>query len=83
VQRPSQIDEREAQCVLRLEGLHDLGRPISGSDTLQALLLALRLAAKLLAAFEEDGGSVLHPTGEPFDLEPYFGGLLPPRPTHR
>jgi hypothetical protein len=64
------------ECRLVLDGLREIRAPISGNDRLQALLLALRLAAQLLEAFEEDGGKLEHPTGEPFELEPYFGGLL-------
>jgi hypothetical protein len=77
--QPSQLDEVEAQCPVRLDGLHEKLVPVAGNDTLQAMLLAVRLLASLLGDFQERGGRVLtRDTGEPLDLESYFGALLRP-----
>lgn len=63
-----------AMCPVGIDGLHDGLSPIAGTDTLQALLLATRLAATLLRDFQDKGGRVLHPEDdEPIDLEAYFG----------
>jgi hypothetical protein len=79
VRQPRRIDDRESRCEFSIEGLFSDSYSIGGNDTLQALLLALRMMARLLADFERDGGKILFPEGVPFDLEPYFGGLLRPR----
>ena len=58
-----------------LDGLDPTAHWIAGGDTLQALLLALRLLAARLAAFEAEGGSVEYRDGEVVELDAYFGKL--------
>ena len=58
--RPEVVDEVESRCPVGLDGLWDRLPPISGCDTLQALLLAVRLVGSLLRDFHESGGQVLH-----------------------
>jgi hypothetical protein len=72
---PEQLDaEVMALCPAGVDGLSDGQHPIAGTDTLQALLLATRLAATLLRDFQDRGGQVLHPEDdEPVDLDAYFG----------
>jgi hypothetical protein len=79
VRRPRVVDDRESRCAFTILGLTKEDFSIGGGDTLQALLLALRMMSRLLADFEQGGGKILFPEGVPFDLEPYFGGLLRPR----
>jgi hypothetical protein len=75
--RPQVIDDLESRCPVGLDGLHERLHPISGTDTLQALLLAIRLVASLLRDFQERGGNVLLvEEGAPVDLGAYFGALV-------
>ena len=74
--RPEIVDDVEARCSVGLDGLHERLHPISGTDTLQALLLAVRLLGKLLCDFEQKGGRVLLADGAPVDLRAYFGSLF-------
>jgi hypothetical protein len=77
VGHPRQVDDQEAQCPVGIEGLHPNLSRVRGLDTLQALLLATQLLAKLITAFQEDGGRIVHPdTDDPFELEPFFGRLV-------
>lgn len=75
--RPTAVSDCESHCKVELPGLYDDVRPIIGSDTLQALLLAVRFVAQVLAQFIDDGGQVLATDGSPVPLNAYFGGLLP------
>lgn len=70
---PEQVDNVEARCPVWLDGLD--------RDTLQALLLALRLLAARLATFEAEGGSVEYPDGEVVELDVYFGKLVAGEPS--
>jgi hypothetical protein len=74
---PVRVSDSEAHCKVELPGLYEDTRPIIGTDTLQALLLAVRFAAQSLALFIDDGGRVLAPDGSPMPLHAYFGALLP------
>lgn len=58
---PNTVDEHEAKCPCGLDGLDDHLPDISGSDTLQALMLAARLLANRLIDFKEKGGRIVHP----------------------
>ncbi len=79
VARPERVSDREAVCSIGVDGLQAL-RPIHGSDCLQAMLLALRLAAGTIGDFMAKGGQLLYPDGSgPMDLEPYFGSLVSAR----
>lgn len=65
-------------CHVLLEGLESSERRIEGSSTLQALCLALRYAAFILAGFQRDGGKVLiaeaneDGSHDEFPLDTYF-----------
>lgn len=72
---------RAWRCPVRLEGLVPPLQDIAGYDSLQALLLALRIAHQELARVEASGARLLS-VGEQaddpdsrFDLKVYFGGL--------
>jgi len=76
---PERVDEREARCSFGIDGLHERLQPVSGNDTLQALLLAVRLGATLLQHFRQEGGRIVRPGDDrSVDLEPYFGTLVRP-----
>ena len=72
---------RAWRCPVRLDGLARPLPDIGGDDSLQALLLALRLAHQELARAEANGARLLCVGEEPddpesrFDLKVYFGGL--------
>ena len=78
---PEQVDNVEARCPVWLDGLDPTAHWIAGGDTLQALLLALRLLAARLATFEAEGGSVEYPDGEVVELDVYFGKLVAGEPS--
>lgn len=69
------------RCPVRLDGMFSRLADIAGEDSLQALLLALRLVHQQLAHAEAQGAKLLSPGGRPedpgcrFDLDSYFGGL--------
>lgn len=76
---PYTVDELQANCSCGIDGLDEQLRPISGNDTLQALLPATRLLAMRLTDFVEKGGRVVYSgTDDEVDLEAYFGTLLRP-----
>ena len=70
----------EAKCRVCLDGLAEELPAVSGSDPLQALLLALRLAALELARYQNAGGRVCLRDGAEvgceIPLDAYFGSLL-------
>lgn len=78
---PEQVTADEWRCAVRLDGLHDRLVPMHGADSMQALCLALGLAASLLRHFVAHGGRLLDAVGaDPSDeadwpLEAYFGWL--------
>ena len=82
---PEQLSVDEWQCAVRLDGLHDHLRPMHGADSVQALCLALRLAATLLRDFVARGGRLLAGEGRAdadaadWPLDAYFGWLGPAR----
>jgi hypothetical protein len=71
---------RAWRCPVRLDGLVSHLPDIAGEDSLQALLLALRVAHQQLAQAEARGARFLSVGKEPedpdsgFDLKSYFGG---------
>ena len=75
---PYMVSDVEARCPLVLEGLETFPPQIAGASTLQAMLLAIRLAAKRLHHFRARGGRVEYPgeEGGEVDLESLFGSLL-------
>ena len=73
--KPYRCSPEEWACPVELRGLHDSLRDIHGGDALQALCLALRLAFRLLAAFRDEGGKILHRDGDDVPLETYLLGV--------
>ena len=83
---PEQVATGEWRCVIRLDGVHDGLMPAHGDDSMQALCLALGLAAALLRDFVARGGRLLcqeESAGaddeSDWPMEAYFGWLGPPR----
>lgn len=81
---PERAPTGEWRCAVRLDGLYDGLAPAHGEDGVQALCLALGLAARLLRAFVARGGRLVHSTDiaesdagsdEEWPLEAYFGWL--------
>lgn len=79
---PEQVSSDEWRCRVSLDGLQNGLGFIHGGDSMQALSLALGLAAKLLRGFVAGGGRLLYaehdraPTDEvEWPLESYFGSL--------
>ena len=60
IDQPEWLTETEACCTLVLDGMQPPSR-VHGATTLQALVLALRLARQRLHHFVADGGRVLDP----------------------
>jgi hypothetical protein len=75
---PAQISDVEARCPIALDGLEHTGMgPISGSSTLQALLLAIRFLGMRLQDHLSRGYRVVHPEDESdVPLVAFFGRLL-------
>jgi hypothetical protein len=82
--KPYLVDDIEARCPVRLEGLHPEIAYVAGADALQCVLLAARLVGSLLQSFIDRGGAVLVDDGEgaevDFPLDSYFG-TDPTRPS--
>jgi hypothetical protein len=74
---PFVVDEHQKSCAVALDGM-DRGGVISGGDTLQALLLAVRFLAMRLHDFTSKGGRVLYrgDAGDEVPLDAFFGALL-------
>lgn len=70
--KPYQCETGEWACPVALEGLCDKLPDIRGEDALQAVSLALRLVLQLLHHFQENGGVLAGPSGEPIYLEAYL-----------
>jgi hypothetical protein len=77
---PELVNGYEGRCAVSLEGLEPGGSPdrvSTGEGTLQALVLALRLAGMRLHDFQVRGGRVLDPQdGSDLPLTTIFGPLL-------
>lgn len=72
---PYMVSGDEARCPLILEGLETFPPQIAGSSTLQAMLLAIRLAARRLHDFRARGGRIEYPgeDGGEVELDALFG----------
>ena len=70
---PGRKPTGEWSCAVTLDGLYEDLHAAHGEDALQALCLALGLAASLLRSFTASGGMIQHRDGEEFPLEAYFG----------
>jgi hypothetical protein len=62
------------RCPVSLEPLYTHLVHTAGSDSMQALCMALSLGLDLLGKFVEDGGLLLHDDGTDFSLKPYAFG---------
>ncbi|MBI1682508.1 DUF6968 family protein [Caulobacter hibisci] len=63
------------RCPVEVRPLHQKLIDQTGSDSLQALCLAMRLSKTLLEDFVARGGKLLM-DGEVFRFEPYFGAWM-------
>jgi hypothetical protein len=73
---PYLVSDVQARCPLILEGLETFPPQIAGDSTLQAMLLAIRLAARRLHDFRARGGRIEYPADEgggDVDLDALFG----------
>lgn len=84
---PERVSPDEWRCHVSLDGLQNGLGFMHGGDSMQALLLAMGLAATLLREFVARGGRLFYAEqdGKPVDegewpLEAYFGwlGHIPP-----
>ncbi|HEX2724889.1 MAG TPA: hypothetical protein VHN20_03605 [Beijerinckiaceae bacterium] len=82
---PKRVSRGEWSCAVRLDGLHDGLTTTRGEDSVQALCLALGLAATLLRDFVSRGGRLVHAEAtedggseSDWPLEAYFRGLAMP-----
>jgi hypothetical protein len=74
---PIQVDSVEARCLAVLDGIDRRPIGISGSSTLQALLLAVRFLGMRLHDFLSKGGHVLDPEDDSDTaLDGLFGPML-------
>jgi len=74
VNRPRRSGAGSAECSVGIDGLHPALPPVAGADTLQALVLALRLIGALLHDFVGRGGKIRLPNCEAeLELGAYFG----------
>jgi Domain of unknown function (DUF6968) len=84
VGHPYPTSEGDWACPVEISGLRGRLEHIVGSDSMQALCLAIRTARDLLASFMADGGRILDPeTGKPVSLDDRFGSpesIGSPRP---
>lgn len=72
----------EARCAYALDGLEEIGDPLSGDGTLEALILAVRFVGWRLHVFSARGGHVTR-EGDfyPARFKDLFGPLLADPPT--
>jgi hypothetical protein len=79
VGRPYETGHGSWACPVETRGLHDDHPDIIGSDSLQAICLALSLVRMLLEYFIQDGGKILDPVDRsevsPDGLAATFGGV--------
>jgi hypothetical protein len=74
VGHPYPTSEGDWACPVEIDGLQGRLEDIAGSDSMQALCLAIRTARDLLDSFMADGGRILDPgTGKPVRLDDHFG----------
>jgi hypothetical protein len=82
VGRPYVVDEAEARCPILISGLDGQNADIAGSDTLQALGLALSFIRRRLEHQVEQGSKLLYEgesddTEVEVDLQALFGSSSP------
>ena len=71
--QPYQISDGEAACPISMRGLYPKLPDLHGSDTFQALAIALHFVRLTIQAWEKKGYSFQFEEGEPFTLEIWFG----------
>jgi hypothetical protein len=75
--KPYRVSDEEWACPLALDGLHNPMVDIRGVDSLQSLLLAIRMTRSFLKHFIESGGSLHWPDegthGRGLHLDQIFG----------
>lgn len=70
---PYEVSATEWRCPVALDGHYEKVADAGGSDSLQALTLAVFLVQSLLAHIEEKGGRLLNPlTREAIAVKTYF-----------
>lgn len=73
---PAMGDDGVARCAVQLDGVDPMPYVIAGDTTLQALLLAVRMAATLLRALVADHGMrIVNSDGSPWEPDIVFAGL--------
>jgi len=78
VGHPYPTSEGDWACPVEIDGLQGRLDDIAGTDSMQALCLAIRTARDLLTSFMVDGGRILDPgTGEEVSLDDHFGSAEP------
>lgn len=84
---PWVVSDAQARCEIEIDapGVLELRQAISGGDTFQALLLAIRFLATMLTHYQRKGLEVLDLEGDRWPMEAYFGALAleTPRPMSR
>ena len=73
--RPTPDGDDSWACPIALDGMHPGLLPMVGGDSLQALCLALALAASLLRDSVAHGTRLEYAAGGEFPLDAYFGFL--------
>lgn len=83
--QPFVVDDLEARCEVEASapGVLRLHQTFSGNDTLQALLLAVRFLATMLAHHRGKGLRLLDLDGEEWPFDAYFGPFAAEVPTAR
>jgi hypothetical protein len=69
------IDPEEWACPVALTPLYNHLHDVHGSDSFQALCLAISLVLDLLHEFKEKDGALKFSSGEEFPLEAYSFGV--------
>jgi hypothetical protein len=78
VGHPYPTIEGDWVCPVELAGLHGRLTDVHGTDSLQALCLAIKLIGSLLTSFVAEGGRIIDPkTGKDVELETYFNAARP------
>lgn len=78
IRQPIVVSDAEARCEIEVNapGVLRMRHAISGGDTLQALLLAIRFLGTTLGDRQQKGLRLSNVEGGEFPLEAYFGPLL-------
>jgi hypothetical protein len=80
VGHPYPTIEGDWACPVEIAGLHGRLTDAHGTDSLQALCLAIKLVGSLLASFVAEGGRILESkTGKDVELDSYFNAGRPTR----